>query len=386
MRLIHTSDWHLGRRLFGQDLLAHQAEQLGWLLDLARAEAADAVLVSGDVYDRAQPGADAVTLMDRTVAVFAAAGVPLIVTSGNHDSAARLQYGGEVMAHAGIHLRTSLEQATDPVLLTDEHGPVGVYGIPYLLPDAVVESLRVARSHEAVLAEVTDRIRADAAQRGLSRTVVMSHSFVVGGAACESERDIRVGGVQSCPAGIFDGFSYVALGHLHGPQDLASVGGVTRIAYSGSMLAFSFSERDHAKSVAVVDIDGSGEVAVRRVATPVPRRLRQVVGRLDDLLAGADEDPDLAQAWLKVVLTDPGRVASPLERLKEKWPHTLVLEFAPEGFDAGRVALVGPGQSDSTLDICCGFVEHVGVQPPTETQRELLDRVVNHLTHEELSA
>lgn len=386
MRLIHTSDWHLGRRLFGQDLLAHQAEQLDWLLDLARVEAADAVLVSGDVYDRAQPGADAIALMSRTVAAFARAGIPLVLTSGNHDSATRLEYGGEVLAQAGIHLRTSLDQVTEPVVLRDEHGPVGIYGIPYLLPDAVVDSLQVARSHEAVLAEVTERIRGDAEARGLGRTVVMAHAFVIGGQGCDSERDIRVGGIDSCPAGVFDGFSYVALGHLHGPQDLTSPDPSTRIAYSGSMLAFSFSERDHAKSVAVVEIEGGGAVSVRRVATPVPRRLRQVRGRLADLLAGADADPALTEAWVKVVLTDPGRVASPLERLRAVWPHTLVLEFAPEGSDRVLAGLPQPGESASTLEICCGFVEHVGAQPPTTAQRALLDQVIARVTELERSA
>ena len=192
------------------------------------------------------------------LAAFARAGIPLVISSGNHDSAVRLQYAGEVLAEAGIHLRTSIEQVTDPVLLADEAGQVGVYGIPFVLPDAVVAQLEVERSHAAVLGVLAERIRTDAAARGLDRVVVMAHAFVTGGSACESEREIRVGGVGDTPAEVFDGVSYVALGHLHGPQEVRLAGSPTVVEYSGSPLAFSFSERDHVKSVTVVDIDGAG--------------------------------------------------------------------------------------------------------------------------------
>ncbi|MGB8021580.1 MAG: exonuclease SbcCD subunit D [Candidatus Nanopelagicales bacterium] len=377
MRLLHTSDWHLGRRLHGQDLLAHQAEFIDWLVDLARTERVDAVLVSGDVYDRAQPGADAVRLMDRALADFASVGVPLVVTSGNHDSAVRLQYAGAVLAQAGIHLRTGVEQVDRPVILTDATGPVGVYGIPYVLPDAVLADLGVERSHAAVLASLADRVRQDAAARGLDRVVVMAHAFVTGGAASQSEREIRVGGVGDVPAEVFDGFTYVALGHLHGPQEIGLPRSATRLSYSGSPLAFSFSERDHRKSVCLVDIDGDGAVTLARVPAPVPRRLRQVTGRLDDLLARAPgELAELSEAWLKVVLTDPGRVASAMEKLRAVWPHTLVLEFDPERADAAGIGLARPIESCDPVDICVEFVGAVSGAPPSPAQQKVLKDAV----------
>ena len=277
MRLIHTSDWHLGRRLHGQDLLGHQERFLDWLLDLATTEQADAVLVSGDVYDRAQPGADAIRLMGRTLARFVAAGVPLVVTSGNHDSTIRLQYAGEVLAGSGVHLRTELAQVDEPVLLADDLGEVAVYGIPYLMPDAVCAELEVERSHAAVLAAAVGRIRADAERRGISRVVVMAHAFITGATASESEREIRVGGVGDTPADVFDGVAYVALGHLHGPQEVRSGSPATRVVYSGSPLPFSFSEAAHTKSVAVVELEGSGAAQVRRVAAPHPS-MRSITG------------------------------------------------------------------------------------------------------------
>lgn len=386
MRFLHTSDWHLGRRLHGAELLAEQATFLEWLLELAVAEEVAAVLVSGDVYDRAQPGADAISLMDRTVAAFARARIPLVISSGNHDSAVRLQYAGEVLAEAGIHLRTSIEQVTEPVLLSDEYGQVGVYGIPFVLPDAVVAQLEVDRSHAAVLGVLAERIRTEAGARGLHRVVIMAHAFVTGGSACESEREIRVGGVGDTPAEVFDGVSYVALGHLHGPQTVRLAGSPTLVEYSGSPVAFSFSERDHIKSVTLVEIDGTGAVSTRRVAAPVPRPLVQVSGRLSDLLDRARGDlASLADAWVKVVLTDPGRVANPMEQLRAHWPHTLVLEFAPERAES-PLGLTRITEASDPVEICAEFVATVSGAPPTAVQRGVLTEVVHAAQRVEVSA
>ncbi len=388
MRFLHTSDWHLGRRLHGEDLLPDQARFLEWLRHLAVAERVDAVLVCGDVYDRAQPGADAIALLDHTIAAFARHHVPMVISSGNHDSAVRLAYAGPVLSQSGIHLRTSIDEVGEPVLFHDAAGRVGVYALPYVLPDAVAaELLEGDRSHEAVFRALTARIRDDARARDLSRIVVMAHAFVTGGLACASEREIRVGGVGDTPADVFDGFSYVALGHLHGPQAVTMPGSRGVARYSGSPLAFSFSERDHTKSVAVVDIDAEGAAAWRLVPTPVPRPLVQVRGRLDELLARAEHGdlPDLAGAWVKVVLTDPGRVAQPMQQLRGQWPHTIALEFDP---DRGSEApgLVRATQASDPVAICRQFVAAVAGAPPTPAQEAVLAEVVASTLRQELTA
>ena len=331
MRLIHTSDWHLGRTLHGESLLEHQATFLDWLLDQAVTHQADAVVVAGDIYDRAVPPQDAVELLDKTLAAFAGARIPMVLTSGNHDSAIRLGFGSALTEQAGIHLRTSVADITRPVIVTDAHGETGIYGIPYLLPDAVMDELGAERSHASVLAAAAARIREDAARRGLSRTVVLAHAFVTNAEPSESERDIRVGGIGDAPAAVLAGCSYLALGHLHGQQEVPVPKSSTKARYSGSPLAFSFSE-NQVKSVTLAEIDGAGTAATKLLPAPVPRPLRQVRGRLADLLARASTDlADLAGAWVKVVLTDQVRPAAPMERLREKWPHTIALDFAPEG-------------------------------------------------------
>jgi len=387
MRLIHTSDWHLGRTLHGESLLEHQGIFLRWLLDQAVTRQVDALLVAGDVYDRAVPSTDAVRLLDETLVAFFHARIPVILTSGNHDSWVRLGFASRLNEAAGIHLRTRVEDVARPVILRDSSGEVGIYGILYLLPDAVMAELGAERSHASVLAAACERIRADAAARGLSRTVVIAHALVTGGQTSDSERDIRVGGIGDAPARTLAGCSYLALGHLHGQQRV-DTGGATTAAYSGSPLAFSFSERHHHKSVTLAEIGGDGTVATELLRTPVPRPLREVRGRLDDLLARAGTDlADLAGAWVKAVLTDQARPVAPMERLREKWPHIIALDFQPEGGLTGPDAdLARLAEAVDPVEICELFVDFVAGAPPDEAQQAVLRQAVEAAQHGEAAA
>ncbi|GGS12464.1 nuclease SbcCD subunit D [Streptomyces aureoverticillatus] len=370
MRILHTSDWHLGRSLHRVSMLDAQAEFIGHLVTTARERAVDAVVVSGDVYDRAVPPLAAVELFDDALHRLADLGVPTVMISGNHDSARRLGVGAGLIDRAGIHLRTDPAGCADPVVLTDAHGDVAFYGLPYLEPALVKDEFGVERAgHEAVLAAAMDRVRADLAARADgTRSVVLAHAFVTGGAASDSERDITVGGVASVPAGVFDGVDYVALGHLHGSQVIGE-----RVRYSGSPLAYSFSEADHRKSMWLIDLGPAGELtAAERIDCPVPRPLARVRGALDDLLA----DPDLArheQAWIEATLTDPVRPDEPMARLTERFPHTLSLVFdpdrAPEDPDVSYAQRL-KGRDDQ--QIAEDFVTHVRGAGPDERERTVL--------------
>lgn len=376
MRFLHTSDWHLGRTLHGAPMLAHQRTFLNWLIETAVNRRADAVLVAGDVYDRAVPPTDAVALLDDALAGFAAAGVPVVLISGNHDSAVRLGFGSTLARHAGIHLCTGLSALTEPVVING----VGVYGIPYLLPDAVLGELDAERSHAAVLSAAMSRVRADAGARGLDRVVVLAHAFVTGGAESESERDIRVGGIGDVPAAVFAGVDYAALGHLHGPQRVAA-----NARYAGSPLPYSFSERAHKKSVALVDLAADGAVSVELLPTPVPRPMAEVRGRLADILECVDGPP--ADAWLRAILTDPTRPAHPMERLRERWPNALVLEFAPEIEPvAAAVDLARLSSQTDPVEICSLFVEWVDSTYPDGRQRDELSDVIEAVRDADLTA
>ncbi|MFF3252685.1 exonuclease SbcCD subunit D [Actinacidiphila glaucinigra] len=369
MRLLHTSDWHLGRSFHRVGLLDAQAAFIDHLVATARAERVDAVLVAGDVYDRALPSLPAVELFDDALHRLAALGVPTVMISGNHDSARRLGVASGLIDRAGIHLRTDPAGCATPVVLADEHGPVALYGLPYLEPALVREEFTLDRAgHTEVLSAAMTRVRADLAARPVgTRSVVLAHAFVAGGAPSDSERDITVGGVAAVPADVFEGIDYVALGHLHGCQTISD-----RVRYSGSPLAYSFSEADHRKSMWLVDLGADGSVAAERVDCPVPRPLARLRGRLGELL----EDPAHARhegSWVEATLTDPHRPHEPMARLRKRFPHALALAFEPERTDAGAHASYAQrlrGRTDR--QIAEDFVTHVRGTGPDTAERGVL--------------
>ncbi len=370
MRLLHTSDWHLGRSFHRVNLLAAQRDFLGHLVRTVRERDVDAVLVAGDVYDRAVPPLAAVELFDEALHRLAALGVPTIMISGNHDSPRRLGVGAGLIDRAGIHLRTDPAGCATPVLLSDDHGDVAFYGLPYLEPALVREQLGAARAgHTAVLDAAMERVRADLGARPAgTRSVVLAHAFVAGGTTSDSERDITVGGVAAVPAEVFRGIDYTALGHLHGSQAITE-----RIRYSGSPLAYSFSEADHRKTMWLVDLAADGAVGAERVDCPVPRPLARIRGRLEDLLA----DPDLErheQAWIEATLTDAVRPQEPMARLARRFPHTVSLVFEPDRAPEDPLASYAQRLRGRTeAQIAEDFVAHVrGGQGPDEAERAVL--------------
>ncbi|MEU6225057.1 exonuclease SbcCD subunit D [Streptomyces sp. NPDC047042] len=369
MRLLHTSDWHLGRAFHRVNMLEAQAEFIGRLVSVAREREVDAVVVSGDVYDRAVPPLAAVELFDDALHRLADLGVPTVMISGNHDSARRLGVGAGLIDRAGIHLRTVPSAAGTPVVLRDAFGDVAFYGLPYLEPALVKDEFGVEKAHhESVLAAAMDRVRADLATRARdTRSVVLAHAFVTGGEASDSERDITVGGVAAVPSGVFDGVDYVALGHLHGCQTITE-----RVRYSGSPLPYSFSEADHRKSMWLIDLAGDGSLTSERVDCPVPRPLARIRGELNELLA----DPGLARhqdAWVEATLTDAVRPADPMARLMERFPHTLALAFDPQrtpGDPDVTYARRLAGRDDQ--EIAEDFVLHVRGAGADEHERAVL--------------
>jgi exonuclease SbcD len=367
MRLLHTSDWHLGRSLHRADLRAAQAAFLDHLVDVVKAEKVDVVLVAGDVYDRAVPPVDAVELCEDALLRLHATGARIVLISGNHDSARRLGFGSRLLDQAGVHLRTRPSALAEPVLLEDRSGPVAVYGIPYLEPDAVRGELPEApKGHQGVLGHAVSRIMEDADKRRVHRRVVLAHGWVTGGVASDSERDITVGGVGQAPAGLFDGFSYVALGHLHGQQTVAG-----HLRYSGSPLPYSFSEASHHKGSWLVELDGAGLARAERVPAPTYRRLSVLRGRLADLL-GSPAYADYEHDFVSVTLTDPARPEAPMDTLRTRFPHILILAFDPDGVVAdgrGYRARIA-GRDD--LAIAAEFVQHVRKAPVTPPEKQLL--------------
>ncbi|MFF3222601.1 exonuclease SbcCD subunit D [Nocardia suismassiliense] len=328
MRMLHTSDWHIGRTFHGVDLLADQARSLAAIAELVAEESVEVVVLPGDVYDRSIPSADAIAVCNRGFEAIRAAGARIVATSGNHDSPARLGAGASFAAAGGLYLRTTVAEADRPVLLDDEHGPVAFYGIPYLEPDITRAELDVpqARSHAEILDAAMRRIRADIAQRDGTRTVVLAHAFVVGGEATGSERSISVGGVETVPMSAFDGIDYVALGHLHSPQTLSE-----SVRYCGSPLPYSFAESSHRKAVWIIELDAAGLHSVERRDLPLVRGLSKLTGTLDELLTDTNHAA-AEEHYVSAVLTDSTRPVDAMRKLRERFPHAVHVEWVrPEG-------------------------------------------------------
>ena len=377
MRVLHTADWHLGRSFHGESLLSAQAGAIDHLVAVAREARVDAVLVAGDVYDRALPPVDAVRLADEALLRLTEV-CPVVAISGNHDSGPRLGFNSALLDRAGLHLRTLPAACGRPVELDG----ACIYAIPYLEPDVARADLGCPeRGHASVLRAAMAGVRADLGRRPRdTRAVVVAHAFVAGGVESASERDLAVGGAASVPASTFAGVDYVALGHLHGPQRSGRNG-----RYAGSPLAFSFSEARHEKSIAVVELAPVGP-RVQLVACPVPRPLAALRGRLEALLA----DPAVAGAegsWVQATLTDPVRPADAMERLRRRFPHAVLLAFEPEGGGdgvPGRYAERLRGLDDAEL--MARFVRDVRGRPAGEEEMELLDDALTAGRVAELSA
>ncbi|EWT06426.1 exodeoxyribonuclease I [Intrasporangium chromatireducens Q5-1] len=365
MRLLHTSDWHLGRTLHGVNLHEAQSAVLERICRLVEDPAdgvpIDAVLVAGDVYDRGVPPVESVQLFEWTLARLSQV-TTVVITSGNHDSAIRLGYGAGLFRDR-IRMITDPTRLDLPVLLEGSDGVgAAIYGVPYLDVDHARVLLAgggepLARSHQAVLAAACDRIRTDLAGRTGLRSIVLAHAFVAGADPSDSERSIAVGGVDRVAGTVFAGIDYAALGHLHGPQ-APECGEGSVVRYSGSPLRYSFSEQDHTKVVLLVDVPAVGPVEVTPVEVEQPRPMATLRGRLDDLLS--DESlSDHEGSWVRVTVTDRVRPDSLMDRLKSRFPQTLQVFHEPDGAVERRRGGTTPVSERDPRELGADFIAHV---------------------------
>ncbi len=393
MRILHTSDWHLGRTLHGVDLVGHQAAFLDHLVEVVRQERVDAVLVAGDVYDRAIPPVAVVDLLTDALLRLTEL-TRVVLTPGNHDSATRLGFAAPLFRER-LAVRARVEDLARPLELPAADGGSSalVYALPYLDPDTTRDRLAEdddgapvvpARSHEAVAAAAMRRVRVDLAVRRATGprvpAVVMAHAFVVGGRASESERDIRVGGVDAVPLDVLSGAGtdgpapdYLALGHLHGPQRVGpqSAGGEsgTLARYSGSPLAYSFSEMHHTKSSVLLELGADGVGHVELLPTPCPRRLSEASGSLEELLSPAFDAQ--AQDWVRVAVTDTARPRDLYARVRARFPHALVVQHRPTVPLTGGPARAVTAARDP-LEVTAEFVQEVTGAAPTTAETAVL--------------
>ena len=397
MRLLHTSDWHLGRSFHGASLLEEQTEALDRIVELAREGAVDLVVIAGDLYDRAIPPAEAVSLFTHTLARLRSAGIAVVAIAGNHDSHVRVSVYDQLLTDLGVTIRGAVTRAAEPVLVQPGGGgaPVAVYPLPYLEP--MVDGPRLLTrlveegaaepgpagepepppsrfSHEATTRLALEQIRRDLSRRPGSRSVLVAHTFVAGGLGSDSERELSVGQVDRVSVETFAGFDYVALGHLHGSQQLDG----PRLAYSGTPLPYSFSEERHRKSVRIVDLAADGTPSVEVVPLGVGRSLQTLEGTLARLCS----DPAFEaarQARVRAILTDEALPLQAMARLRERFPHAVELRHQPPAVErsSGDERSRRIREARSPLELAGLFLADQQGRPATADEMDLLRQALD---------
>lgn len=323
MRFLHTADWHLGRILAGFDLLDAQRHALDALAGIAAEEKPDAIVIAGDIYDRAVPPEDAVRTFDDILLRLAAI-APVLAIAGNHDSGGRIDFGRRLLRKAGVHIAGTSRDGIERIDLADDHGTVAFHLMPYATPEEVRSDLmrNDLRSHD----DATRARIATADLAGTSRHVLVGHLFAQGGRETkDSERDISVGGVSTVDPAVFGPFAYTALGHLHRPHQVGS----DRVRYSGSLARYSFAEEDHDKTVSVVEIDAAGGVAVREIPLPQKYGMRTLRGSFAAICGGVAADDRRDLDLVRILITDPIMVPSAHDQLRRAYPHLLAFSMEP---------------------------------------------------------
>ena len=319
MKFIHTSDWHLGKILHGVHLTQDQSVVLESLKEILKEERPDALIIVGDIYDRAIPPVDAVTLFsDFTQSVLLELEIPIIAMAGNHDSPERIQFGSQVLSQKNLHIIGKSDQGYEKVVMEDAYGEVDFYVIPYADPAYIrsIYKMDEIKSHDQAFEEVVRRI---SEEKSSSRSVVMAHAYVQGGEIhSESERPLSIGGTDMVRAGHFKAFNYAALGHLHAPQRA----GEDFIRYSGSLMKYSISEATQRKCVYMVEMGEDGEASYREIKLKAPKDVRQVKGFLEDILEAGRVDPH-AQDYVMAIIEDEGALLDPMEKIRSIYPNAI---------------------------------------------------------------
>ena len=377
MRFLHLSDLHLGKRVCECSMLDDQRYILEEILSLLDAHPVDAVLLAGDLYDKPVPPAEAVRLLDWFLTALAKRGLPVFAISGNHDSAERIAFGAQLLAGSRVYVSPVFEGAPAPITLTDEYGPVDLYLLPFLKPSAVrhVYPDEPIESYNDALGCVLRRC-APAPDR---RSVLVAHQFVAGAAACESEEP-SVGGVDCVDAALFDGFDYVALGHLHSPQKV----GRETLRYCGTPLKYSFSEAHQHKSASLVELGPKGSMEITLLPLTPKHDLREVRGSYMELTDRHTYAGTATDDYLHITLTDEQDIPDALARLRVIYPNLLRLDYdnlrtrTQNELDAPEAAV-----QKTPLEHFADFYQLQNNQPLSEEQAAFCQQLIEQLWKEE---
>ena len=341
MKFLHTADLHIGKSVCEHSMLDEQRHILASILEAVRGEKPDALLIAGDVYDKSVPSAEAVAVLDDFLVRLSETGTKVFVLSGNHDSAERIAFGGRLMEDRGVHMSPVYSGEFAPVTLQDEFGEVDVWMLPFVRPATVRACLGSDEERDQVT-DYTSAMRMAIAQMHFTpgrRNVLLAHQFVTGAERSDSEEN--VGGLDNVDASVFDGFDYVALGHIHKPQNVAKdTAGNARVRYSGTPLKYSLSEANHKKSLTVVELagksaDGLAGIEVREIPLTPKHDVREIKGTFAELVSPEFQRRQLAEGlelddFVYVKLTDENDVPDAVLKLRGIYPNLMMLDYDNE--------------------------------------------------------
>ena len=373
MKFIHLSDLHLGKRVYDFNLTEDQKYILKEILKVIDTENPDAVLIAGDIYDKSVPSTEAVELLDEFLYQLSGRDLQVFLISGNHDSPERLAFASRLISRTGIHLSPVYNGAVEPIVLTDEFGPVNVYLLPFVkpvhvrrfFPDATIESYNDAL-RTAVEALDIDRSE---------RNILVTHQFVTGAIRSDSE-EISVGGTDNVDAAVFDGFDYVALGHIHGPQNISS----ERIRYCGTPLKYSFSEAKHQKSVTVIDIEDKESISVRTVPLHPLRDMREIEGTYEELTYRPNYEGTKTDDYIHITLTDEEDIPDAIGKLRLIYPNLMSLDYNNSRTrSAGMLSDLEELQNKSPLVLFEEFYEQQNGRPMSEQQENFVRKIMENI-------
>ena len=377
MRFLHLSDLHLGKRVNEFSMLEDQAYILKEILNIIDEQKVEAVLIAGDVYDKVIPSAEAVRLLDDFLTRIAARELPVFLISGNHDSAERVAFGSRLMSSRQIYLSPVFESDVEPVTISDRYGEINIYMLPFVKPSLVK---RVYPEEEIITYQ--DAVSAAVQHMQIDtdkRNILLAHQFVTGAARCDSE-ELSVGGLDDVDASIFDGFDYVALGHLHGPQKI----GKETVRYSGTPLKYSFSEANQKKAAVIVDVEEKGKINIQQIPLAPKHDMREIRGTYMEVTA-LDFYKDMkTDDYLHITLTDEEDIPDAIGKLRTIYPNIMKLSYDNLRTRAAvTVRETAEVEEKSPMELLKEFYELQNNQPMTDEQEEIARGMMEEIWEDE---
>jgi len=380
MKFFHLSDLHLGKRVNEFSMLEDQWDILQKIVVFAKEHKPDAVLIAGDVYDKSMPIVEAVQLLDRFLVWLNELGITVFIVSGNHDNAERVAFGAELLKNSSVHIVQSYNGKIAPVTLSDGYGDINIWMLPYLKPSLIRRHFpdRDVNTYSDAISAALSNANLDIS----ARNVLVAHQFVTGAITSESE-EISVGGSENVDSSVFDGFDYVALGHIHRPQQICR----ETLRYSGTPLKYSFSEASHTKSVTVVDMDGKGEIKITELPLAPLRDMREVRGTYNEIMNRNSYRGTNTEDYIHIVLTDEQDEPDAISKLRNVYPNLMRLEYDNRRTQAASsFETVASTEKKTPSQLFGELFEMQNGQPMSEDQSKYVTNLFNEIWEEVANA